>query len=254
MSKQAASRVVVLPDLEAAAELAGARLLDGIIADLSTQDVTHVVLTGGTAGIRMLVRAAANPLAAAVDWRRVHIWWGDERYLAENHPERNSFQAHTALLDHLPAPAHLHPIPGPPMALEQAGVEFARALVAHARVGDDLPRFDQVFLGVGPDGHVASIFPGHATLQAGGTVVVEANSPKPPAERVSLTLGALATAKRLTFLIAGADKGPVLGEIAADTDCALPAAVLDRLSGHHGAWLTDQPAMQASGLPGALER
>ncbi|WP_371152151.1 6-phosphogluconolactonase [Buchananella felis] len=254
MSKQVASRVVVLPDLEAAAELAGARLLDGIIADLSTQDVTHVVLTGGTAGIRMLVRAAANPLAAAVDWRRVHIWWGDERYLAENHPERNSFQAHTALLDHLPAPAHLHPIPGPPMALEQAGVEFARALVAHARVGDDLPRFDQVFLGVGPDGHVASIFPGHATLQAGGTVVVEANSPKPPAERVSLTLGALATAKRLTFLIAGADKGPVLGEIATDTDCALPAAVLDRLSGHHGAWLTDQPAMQASGLPGALER
>ncbi|MDO4791424.1 MAG: 6-phosphogluconolactonase [Buchananella hordeovulneris] len=241
-------RLVILPDLDTAAQFAGARLLDGLLADLSVQESSHVVLTGGTAGIRMLACAAANPLLGAVDWRRVHFWWGDERFASLDHPERNSLQAAQALLERLPAPAHVHLMPAPPTTLEQGAQLYAQELAAHSAGGSDLPRFDQVYLGVGPDGHVASLFPGKATLRAGGTVVVEADSPKPPAARISLTLPALATAKRLTFLIAGADKGPVLGEIAADAESVLPAAVLDRLAGRHAVWVTDQPGWQKAGL------
>ncbi len=96
--------VVVYPDAATVAAAAAARLLTELADVLSRQDRADIVLTGGTVGILTLKEVAANPLRATVDWSAVHVWWGDERYLAAGDPDRNEVQAQEALLSHVPIP------------------------------------------------------------------------------------------------------------------------------------------------------
>jgi 6-phosphogluconolactonase len=246
--------VVVHPDAEVLAQAAAARLLTRVLDVQSVRRPVHVVLTGGTVGIRTLAAAAASPLVGAVDWSGVHLWWGDERFVPTGHADRNETQARAALLDALVAEhglpeANVHPMAGPDRAAspEESARAYAGdlAAVADPATGDlRVPAFDVLLLGMGPDGHVASLFPGHAALAAGGATVGVHGSPKPPPERVSLTFDAIRAAREVWVVAAGAEKAERAAAALADQPVEeVPAA------GVHGTertlWLLDTAAADA---------
>ncbi len=201
--------VVVHRDKALLAEASGARLLLAITDAQAARGLAHVVLTGGSMGSAILEAAGGSPLRDSVDWSRVEVWWGDERFVPTGDPERNETQAREALLDALPLdPARVHPMAGPDRAgsPEVSATQYAVQLGDSVGIPGEVPPFDVVMLGVGPDAHVASLFPGHPALSAPGSTVGVHGSPKPPPERVSLTFDALNTARQVWFLVAGADK------------------------------------------------
>src|SRR4051794_20655045 len=191
-----------------------ARLITTLVDAQSAGGVPHWVLTGGGIADRIHRAVAASPARGAVDWSRVELWWGDERFLPDGDPERNETQARAALLDELGGvlPAdHVHPMAGPadggPATPEESAEAYARELAAHAPDGAQVPPFDVVLLGVGPDGHVASLFPGHEALAVAGRATVGVHgSPKPPPLRVSLTFDAIRSAAQVWLFAAGAEK------------------------------------------------
>ena len=170
----------------------------------------HVVLTGGGIGTAVLAALNEAPNRDAIDWRRVHIWWGDERYLPAGDPDRNETSARAALLDHVDLdPALVHPIPGPDASAdaEDAAGRYARALADAAGPHQPVPAFDIVLLGVGPDAHVASLFPELPGVHEREAMVVSVHgSPKPPSTRVSLTLPAINAARQAWLLATGEEK------------------------------------------------
>lgn len=211
----AAPHVVIHPDADVLAEATAARLLTRLVDLQSDRSPVHVVLTGGTVGIAVLRAVAASPVRQAVDWSDVHVWWGDERFLPAGDPDRNEVQARAALLDQLAdvLPAdHVHPMPVPsedaPGTAAAADV-YAAELARYAPRGSavPVPHFDLVLLGMGPDGHVASLFPQHSTTSVTDrTVVGEEDSPKPPPPRVSLTFPAIRAAREVWVVAAGEGK------------------------------------------------
>jgi len=209
-------RVLVHPDAASLAASVAARFLTKVIDLLDERETVQVCLTGGSMGIAVLASVAANPAHDGVDWTRVEFWWGDERYLPRGDADRNETQARAALLDRLDLPvAHVHSFPAPG---EQASIDAAADAYA-AELGDTV--FDITFLGVGPDGHIASLFPDHATvLETTKTVVAETNSPKPPPERLSLTLPVINASERIWLVMSGADKAGALGLALADANVA----------------------------------
>jgi len=200
-------RVLVHPDAGSLAASVAARFLTKVVDLLDERESVDVCLTGGTSGIAVLAAVAANPARDGIDWSRVRFWWGDERYLPRGDADRNETQAHAALLDALASPTeNLHPFPAPG---EHASIDAAAEAYA-AELGDTV--FDIIFLGVGPDGHVASLFPDHANVrETARTVVAETDSPKPPSERLSLTLPVINRSERVWLVLAGADKAGALG-------------------------------------------
>ncbi|MCK9793696.1 6-phosphogluconolactonase [Isoptericola sp. 4D.3] len=217
----AAPLAVVHPDAAVLAEATAARLLTRLLDAQSVRTPVHAVLTGGTVGIKTLEAVAASPLRAAVDWSGVHLWWGDERFLPDGDPDRNETQARHALVDALVAgsglPAeHVHAMPALGAVVgdqtvetpEQSASAYAAELARFATEAADVavPEFDVLLLGMGPDGHVASLFPGHEGLDARGATVGVHGSPKPPPERVSLTFDALRRAREVWVVAAGAEK------------------------------------------------
>jgi 6-phosphogluconolactonase len=210
--------VRVYGDRETLCRAAARELLRVLAEAVSGRGRASAVLTGGGTGTGILA-ALARLLEEepALDWSRVHLWWGDERHLAAGDPDRNEVQAAAALVDALvdahgmPA-GNVHPMPaadgsGPDAAAGHYAAELARHAQADPGPDPRLPVFDVVMLGVGPDAHVASLFPGLPGPQAGGSTVIGVeDSPKPPPQRVSLTVEALNTARRLWLVVAGLDK------------------------------------------------
>ncbi|MBO1750336.1 6-phosphogluconolactonase [Actinotalea sp. BY-33] len=242
--------VVVHPDAETLAEATAARLLLHLLDAQSTHRPLHVGLTGGTVGIKTLARIAEAPLRHAVDWTGVHLWWGDERFLPAGDPDRNETQARAALLDALPVPEeNIHAMPPSDMAEspEEAARSYADELARHApgtsdESGPAVPRFDVLLLGMGPDGHVASLFPEHDALEVTATTTVGVHgSPKPPPERVSLTFPAIEAAEEVWLVVGGADKAPAAARaLAGEAVRTTPAA--GALGRRRTLWLMDVAA------------
>jgi 6-phosphogluconolactonase len=206
-----------------------------------------VVLTGGRIAAAVFLAVRDLPARDAVDWSRVDVWWGDERFLPSGHPERNETQAREVLLDVLPLdPSRVHPMPpsdGPDGAdPEAAAARYADTLATAARPGTaSLPHFDVLMLGVGEDGHVASVFPEHPVGYETRPVSAVRGSPKPPPVRITLTLPAINTAEEVWLVASGADKARAVGMALAGAGALqLPAA------GVHGVertrWLLDRAA------------
>lgn len=208
-------RVLVHPDKDALAGSVAARFITKIIDVLDDEDEANVCLTGGTMGAAVLSAIAGSPARDSVEWSRVSFWWGDERYLAKGDPERNETQSRRALLDALELdPARIHPMPalGEDADIHAAAARYAAELAAFSDGHGAQPRFDVTFLGVGPDGHIASLFPDHATLHVRDrTVVAEERSPKPPPARISLTMPAINRSERIWMVLSGSDKAAALG-------------------------------------------
>ena len=208
-------RVIVHPDPEALAAAVAARFITRTVDIVDEFGQASTVLTGGTMGIAVLAAINASPARDTVDWSKVNVWWGDERWLPAGDPDRNETQARAALLDHVPLdPARVHSFAASDgdLELDGAAESYAFELSEHAMTGSTLPWFDITFLGVGPDGHVASLFPEREGIrETVRTVIPVRNSPKPPPERLSLTLPVINSSARIWLVLAGPDKASALG-------------------------------------------
>lgn len=208
-------RVLVHPDLPGLVGAVSARFLTKMVDLLDEVDQVNVVLTGGTVGGDVQRAVAASPMRTTIDWTRVHFWWGDERFVPKSDPDRNELQSREALLSLLPTPEeNIHPFPAADEVadIEQAASDYAAVLREYAAPGSSVPRFDITFLGVGPDGHIASLFPERDGYNDGPkTVVAVRNAPKPPPNRLSLTLPAINTSQRVWMVLSGAEKASALG-------------------------------------------
>lgn len=241
--------VVVHPDATTLAAATAARLLTRLVDVQSHRAPVHVVLTGGTVGIATLAAVAEEQARDAVDWSEVHLWWGDERFLEDGHADRNETQARDALITPLggalPA-GNVHPVPALSADVatpEEAAAAYAEELAAHAAPGAAVPAFDVLLLGMGPDGHVASLFPGHEALDAAGVATVAVHgSPKPPPLRVSLTFEAIAAAREVWVVAAGAEKAEAVASALSSAPVTeTPAA--GALGLERTLWLVDAAAV-----------
>lgn len=191
--------------------ITGGRLLTAVLDAISTRGTAHVALTGGTMGSAVVAALADHPARDAVDWSLVHFWWGDERYLPAGDPDRNDTQNDDAGLRSLTLGSdRVHRVPGPDevSSAEEAARRYEDALREHGSGA-----FDVVLLGVGPDGHIASLFPGHPRQRAKDTIAVAVHdSPKPPPTRVSLTAECLSRSRQVWFVVSGADKAEAVAK------------------------------------------
>lgn len=245
----AAPQLLVHEGTERMARETAARLLTAVADAQATRGTASVVLTGGRNGNAVLSALGAAPGRDTVDWRRVDLWWGDERYLPAGDPDRNDTQARAAVLDQLPLdPARVHPMPAPPSNdVEASGGPEAAAERYAAELAAASGPFDVLLLGVGPDAHVASLFPGHpAAAETGRTVVAVREAPKPPPVRISLTMPVIRTAREVWLLAAGKDKADAVALALSGTDEARAPAAGARGS-ERTLWLLDEAA--AAGLP-----
>lgn len=209
-------RVLIHEDREALAASLAARFLTKTVDLLAEKDVVNVVLEGGRIAIEVLTQINLNAARDSVDWARVHFWWGDERFVPSGDPERNDGKADEALLKNIALPSgniHRMPAADSGLSLDDAAAVYEEELERYAGGADTgLPRFDITFLGVGPDGHTASLFPDHAeVLEKCRRVLPVRHSPKPPAERLTLSRPALNSSRRIWVEIAGAEKASSLG-------------------------------------------
>jgi 6-phosphogluconolactonase len=246
--------IVIEPDADQLARSAASALVARLAAAQAVHGTASVVLTGGGIGTAVLQRVAelaAEPEHAVVDWSAVDVWWGDERFVPADDDERNEKGARQALLDRVGVPLErVHAMPPSDAGftdLEDAADWYARQLAEHA--GDsELPRFDLLLLGVGPEGHVASIFPDSAAARDERPVVAVRDCPKPPPTRVSLGYPAINSAEEIWLLVSGDGKAEAVARaLGGATPLEVPAA------GVHGRratrWLLDAAA--ASRLPGS---
>jgi 6-phosphogluconolactonase len=233
--------VVVVPDADTLAATVAARLAIKIIDAQADSGDASIVLTGGRIAAKVLTALNDLPAAAAINWSRVDLWWGDERFLPSGDPDRNETQAREALLDELPLdPSRVHAMPasdGPD------GDDATAAAQRYARELSDHPVFDVLMLGVGEDGHVASLFPEHPVLnETASTTAAVHNSPKPPPTRITLTMPAIQTAYEVWLIAAGPDKSDAIGR-ALNGDKLLPAAQATGTAKTY--WLLDKAAAAA---------
>ena len=213
-------RVLVHPDKLSLAGSVAARFITKVIDIIEDRGEATVVLTGGTMGIGILSAIKESSARDSVDWKRVNFWWGDERWLPRGDAERNDKQARDALLDHIAIDetrVHAFAASDDGLELDDAASLYAAELSANATDGSELPQFDITFLGMGPDGHIASLFPNRGGIREENlTVISVRNSPKPPPERLSLTLPVINSSLRVWVVVAGADKASALGLTLAD--------------------------------------
>jgi len=228
-----APQVLIHRDAGLLARAAAARLVTRLVDISAARGHASLVLTGGGIGTRLLAELAAAPARDAVDWRHLDIWWGDERFLPSGHPDRNETGARAALLDHVDvAPERVRAMPGPDGPdgdnPEAAAARYAGWLRDAAAPEDhsQSPSFDVMLLGIGPDAHVASLFPGMPALyEEERTVVAVHGSPKPPPIRLTLTLPAIRAAREVWIIASGEDKsGAIRLALAGAGPVQVPAA------------------------------
>lgn len=208
----------------------------------------HVGLTGGTIANLIYAEIARLGPTSNVNWHEVVFWWGDERFVPAASPDRNSGQARRAFLDGLPIPAeHVHQMPSTDTAESpEHGAELYGELLRDKGAGE----FEILLLGVGPDGHIASLFPGFPQLDRDNAIALGVHgSPKPPPERITLSLPCLNRSRNVWFLASGAEKASAIATAIAqspadasqpDVDTSLPAA---RVAGRVATrWFLDESA------------
>jgi 6-phosphogluconolactonase len=229
---------------------AGERLIDVVDAAIAARGRALVVLTGGGNGNRLMRFLAGE--SARIDWAKVHLFWGDDRYVTEDDDERNEKQAREELLDHIDIPArNVHAMPaadgefGNDMAA--AALAYEQILAANAEPGDPAPNFDVHLLGVGPEGHINSLFPDTPAVREKTRMVVDVeDSPKPPPLRITLTLTAIQRSREVWLLVSGAEKAEaVAAAVGGANPVLIPAA--GAIGREHTVWFLDSGA--ASELP-----
>jgi 6-phosphogluconolactonase len=208
-------RVEVHESAEALATAIAGALLARLVELQSAGHEPQVALTGGTIAEAVHDELARLSDGSEVDWSRVVVWWGDERFVAPDSPDRNAGQAQAAFLSRVGADqAKVHTMPS---TADAPDAETGAAAYSDLLRSDGGGEFDVVMLGVGPDGHVASLFPGYPQLDDHDHIAVSVtDSPKPPPERISLTLDALNHSKSVWFIVSGDGKAAAVARALAD--------------------------------------
>jgi 6-phosphogluconolactonase len=238
--------VVRLPDDDAVAERVAADVVARLAQVQAEGRVASLVLTGGT--ISRTVHAALARRSDELDWARVEVWWGDERYVPAADPERNAGQARADLLDRVPVePVRVHEMPASESGHDDVGAAAAAydAELRSVLEGRGGMWFDVLMLGIGPDGHCASLFPGRPEVTSPELVLPVTGSPKPPPERVSLGMAALRAAAHVMFVATGEAKaeavaGSVRGEDVEQVPSAGPRGTVTTT------WYVDEAAGSAT--------
>lgn len=211
-------RIEVHEDRDDLAVAVAGELVARLVDAQADGGVPQIALTGGSvadAVHRELTRLTEeSETGGEVDWSRVVIWWGDERFVEPASPDRNERQAREAFLDQVDVdPAHVHPMPSTESA---ESAEAGAAAYAEELRTQGSGAFEIVMLGLGPDAHVASLFPGYPQLDLDDVAVAVHDSPKPPPERITLTLPCLNRARSVWFVVSGDDKADAVALAMAD--------------------------------------
>ena len=210
----------------------------------SAQGRFNVALSGGSTPRGVFKLLTEDEVRERIPWSHVHIFWGDERCVASTHPESNYRMAEETLLTRVPIPSeNVHRIPAE-RAPEQAASDYEQTLrEALALSKDELPRFDLVFLGMGPDGHTASLFPETAGLKETKRLVISHYVEKLKVSRITLAPFVLNNAAHVVFLVCGADKASTLKDVLQGPHQPdfLPAQLIRPVNGTL-LWLVDQDA------------
>lgn len=185
----------------------------------------HLVLSGGSTP-RPLFKLLAREYRNAVPWRQTHVFWSDERYVPPDDRASNFGHAEADLLQHVPIPAtYVHRIPTDFRSSASAAIEYEvklRSLFPNT----DVPEFDLVLLGLGGDGHTASLFPGNSAAADRWVTAVVGPDYRPPRERITLTMKALNGARVAAFLVCGREKHRALQSVLSSASSELPAAMV----------------------------
>lgn len=244
----------VLPDADALAAEAARRFVISCGEAVARAGRFTVALSGGSTPRALFGLLAASPYRDQVDWSRVHVAWGDERCVPPNHKESNYLLAREQLLDRVGIPAtQVHRIPAELPDREAAARAYEatlRALFGNDVTPEGFPRFDLVHLGVGIEGHTASLFPGNAALFERSRLVVASYVEQVGAFRITVTLPVLNSARAVLFMAAGADKAAILREVRehGPESGQLPAAMVRPVAGQL-IWLVDRAAAAHLELP-----
>ncbi|AZI59490.1 6-phosphogluconolactonase [Nakamurella antarctica] len=231
------------------AAAAAARLVTKLVDLQSFGRIPSVVLTGGTIGIEMLASINASPARDAIDWSRVDFYWGDERFVPADSPDRNEKQARQALLDHVPVnPDRVHAMAS---SDGKYGDDLDAAAAAYSDLVDHCNGFDITMLGLGPDGHVASVFPKNPGVYETRPAFGVRNSPKPPPLRISLSLPTIRTSDEVWIITAGSSKADAVAlALGGAGEIAIPAAGATGIK--RTLWMLDREA--AVRLPSSVLR
>ncbi len=237
--------VEVFPQTQELIEAAVRRLVDSVHNAVRARGRALIVLTGGSNGIGLLRRL--GPEAHRIDWPSVHLFWGDERYVPASDAERNDRQAREALLDHIDIPGgNVHAMPASDgefgADLGAAALAYEQLLAANAEPGQVVPGFDVHLLGMGPEGHVNSLFPDTAAVRETTRMVVPVdNSPKPPPQRITLTLPAVQHSREVWLIVSGEAKADaVAAAVGGASATSVPAA--GAVGRETTLWLLDEAA------------
>lgn len=246
--------VRVLPDAEALARAAADLFAHLTIEAVTLRGRAIVALSGGTTPRRMGELLATPPARERVPWNRLEIFWGDERWVPQDDAESNAGVARRTFLDRVPLPpTQVHPfstdLPDPATAARAYAARIQEIIGA----GEGVPRFDLVLLGMGDDGHTASLFPGTAALSEHDTWVVANHVPELETVRLTLTVPVLNGGREVVFLVGGAGKAEALAAVLEGPEATsrLPAQLIRPVDGHL-LWLVDRDAasqLRAAGSP-----
>jgi len=234
-------RLIEVADAAALAEVAAVRLLARMAANPGR---IAICLAGGSSPKQLYELLATEDYRGKIPWERVHWFIGDERFVPENDPRHNMAMARRAFLDRCAPPANIHPIPTEAANPDEAAARYEHELKAFNgvdRLDPAWPLFDLVLMGVGPDGHTASLFPDYPALQETERWVVgvpEAHV-EPFVSRVTLTLPALASCREMLFEVAGAGKRAILTRVLAGE----PLPANRARSNGETVWLVDKAAL-----------
>lgn len=230
-------------DAAALVAATGDRLVDAINAAIAARGHATIVLTGGGTGVGLLKRVGER--ADEIDWTKVHVYWGDDRFVPADDAERNDKQAREALLDHVDIPdVNVHAIAASDGEfgddLDAAADEYAQLLTANFDAPG--PEFDVHLLGMGGEGHINSLFPDTPAVRETTRLVVGVtDSPKPPSRRISLTLPAVRNSREVWLVVSGDTKAEAVAAAIGGADPVdVPAA--GAVGQERTVWLLDEAA------------
>ena len=230
-----APTIEVHDDADRLATTVAGEVLRRLLAAQDRGEDPQIALTGGTIAVKIHAELGRLGPDSGVDWSRVVVWWGDERYVAADSEDRNARSARSGFLGPVGVDdAHVHEAPATDsgLTLDEAAASYGQEMREHGSGA-----FEVVMLGLGPDGHVASLFPGHPALEVDDRIAVAVpDSPKPPPERISLTFPCLDRTRAVFFVVSGEEKADAVARALAP-------------DGSPGATVAETPARGVTGLP-----
>ncbi|MCP4268688.1 MAG: 6-phosphogluconolactonase [Candidatus Brocadiaceae bacterium] len=232
----------IYPNKEKLVAATAERMVDSVEKAIVENGLCNIAMSGGNTPGGVFSLLASSPYRDRVDWNKLHVFWGDERMVPPEHKDSNFKMARETLLDHVAIPDdNVHRIRGE-IAPEQAAEEYASLLNDH--FGTDLPIFDIMLLGLGEDGHTASLFPGTDAVEERERHAVAVFVPKLDSWRVTLTLPVINTARDIYFLVSGRSKSDIVQRIMSmkEPSKEFPATMVKPDNGELH-WMLDSEAM-----------